>query len=152
MKVYLSLFLILSTLFSYAQTRTHKNDSLQEVKINGFYATKNYDPAKVGYGFSIDTLKLVDEPAVRTNDIAKATRIFDQLNRPAILIELNKEGAEKFLTLTKENIQKPIAIVVNNKIIAAPVVASTILEGRIMINGNFSLAEVDAIINSLLAK
>ena len=106
----------------------------------------------MGYGFSIDTLKLVDEPAVRTNDIAKATRIFDQLNRPAILIELNKEGAEKFLTLTKENIQKPIAIVVNNKIIAAPVVVSTILEGRIMINGNFSLTEVDAIINSLLAK
>ncbi|MCB0459097.1 MAG: hypothetical protein KDC74_03660 [Flavobacteriaceae bacterium] len=50
----------------------------------------------MGYGFSIDTLKLVDEPAVRTNDIAKATRVFDQLNRPAILIELNKEGAEKF--------------------------------------------------------
>ena len=96
MKVYLSLVLILSTLFSYAQTRTHINDSLQEVKINGFYATKNYNPAKVGYGFSIDTLKLVDEPAVRTNDIAKATRVFDQLNRPAILIELNKEGAEKF--------------------------------------------------------
>jgi len=40
--------------------------------------------------------------------------------------------------MTRENIGKNIAIVIDGKVVAAPVVQAEIKEGKCMISGNFS--------------
>jgi protein-export membrane protein SecD len=59
----------------------------------------------------------------------------------AVYFEFNGKGAVRFARFTRENIGKPFAIVLDNKVISAPVIRSEIPGGHGMITGNFSLEE-----------
>jgi protein-export membrane protein SecD len=61
----------------------------------------------------------------------------------AVDFEFNSKGAAAFARVTRENIGKPFAIVLDNKVISAPVIRSEIPGGRGQIAGNFSLDEVN---------
>ncbi len=58
---------------------------------------------------------------------------------PVVTFRFNTTGARKFGEVTSENIGKPFAIVLDNKIITAPVIRSAILGGSGQISGNFSV-------------
>jgi len=74
--------------------------------------------------------------------ITKATVTFDsQTGKPQVALSFNKKGAELFTLVTKKNIGKPVAIVVDNFIISAPVVQQEIIEGNAVISGNFTTDE-----------
>lgn len=60
---------------------------------------------------------------------------------PEVSIEFNSEGQKLFAELTQKNLQKPLAIVLDNQIISAPVVQSVISDGKAVITGKFSLTE-----------
>jgi len=49
-------------------------------------------------------------------------------------------GARQFAEVTRENVGKPLAIVLDNKVISAPVIREPILGGRGQISGNFTSA------------
>lgn len=55
----------------------------------------------------------------------------------------NQIGAKKFAEVTRQNIGKPFAIVLDNKIITAPVIQSAILGGSGIITGNFTLESAE---------
>ena len=74
--------------------------------------------------------------------IQKATVSFDsQTGKPQVALSFSKKGAELFAIVTKRNIKKPIAIVVDNFIISAPIVQQEIIEGNAVISGNFTTDE-----------
>ncbi len=74
--------------------------------------------------------------------IKKASVTFDsQTGKPQVALSFNKKGAELFALVTKKNIGKPVAIVVDNFIISAPVVQQEIIEGNAVISGNFTTDE-----------
>jgi len=73
--------------------------------------------------------------------LKKADVQFDQQGNPEIAIEFNSEGAKIFAQLTKDNLQKPIAIFLDNELISAPTVQSEINDGKAVITGKFSVAE-----------
>ena len=50
----------------------------------------------------------------------------------------NARGARKFAAVTTANVGKPFAIVLDNKIISAPVIREPIIGGRGQISGNFT--------------
>lgn len=114
-------------------------------RINGFYATVDYD-------YSKDFLnpKLESGPSNTRNDIAevkKANSIVD--NSPEISITLTSEGAKKFRKLTYDNIGKPIAIVIDGKIVSLPIVQAEILGGKISFGIDSSEEELDYTIERL---
>jgi SecD/SecF fusion protein len=53
-------------------------------------------------------------------------------------LDLNTDGAKIFAQLTRDNIGKAIAIVINGKVYSYPIVMSEIAEGKCMITGNFT--------------
>lgn len=72
-----------------------------------------------------------------------------QTNRPVISLIFNDEGKELFANITKEEIGKPVAIVLDGRIISAPVVRDAITDGKAIISGDFSLVEAKELSRSL---
>jgi len=58
---------------------------------------------------------------------------------PVVEFQFNRLGAEKFGRITQENIGRRFAVVLDDKVITAPVIRSAILGGRGIIEGNFSI-------------
>ncbi len=61
----------------------------------------------------------------------------DRTNEPIVSFRLNNAGARRFGEVTAANIGKPFAVVLDNKIITAPVIRSAILGGSGYISGGF---------------
>ncbi|MBC7820021.1 MAG: hypothetical protein IAG10_24325, partial [Planctomycetaceae bacterium] len=71
-----------------------------------------------------------------------------QVERFAIELKLNEAGGAALRTLTKSHLNQPLAILVNDEIIAAPIVRSEI--GRdIAITGNFTREQADKLAAAL---
>lgn len=68
---------------------------------------------------------------------------------PELLITFDKSGELVWQNITKRNIGKSIAIVLDKKVLQAPIVRSEIKEGKCIITGNFSQEEIRRI-NSLI--
>ena len=64
----------------------------------------------------------------------------DQDGNPAVMFALSTAGGKKFGRITGKNIGKPFAIVLDNKVISAPVIQSQIFSNG-QITGNFSVQE-----------
>ncbi|HXW22632.1 MAG TPA: protein translocase subunit SecD [Rhodomicrobium sp.] len=87
------------------------------------------------------------EVIVSGDDLVNAYAGYDNrtggVGERAVDFEFNSKGAAAFARVTRENIGKPFAIVLDNKVISAPVIRSEIPGGRGQITGNFSLDEVN---------
>ena len=59
-------------------------------------------------------------------------------NKPVVNLEFTKQGLKKFADITTRNINKPIAIFLDNQLLTAPIVSEAILNGRAVISGNFT--------------
>jgi preprotein translocase subunit SecD len=73
--------------------------------------------------------------------LTSASAGFNQNEQPVVNIHFNSLGAKKFADVTKENVGKPFAIVLDNKVLTAPVIRSVILDGRAEISGDFTSQE-----------
>lgn len=83
---------------------------------------------------------IIDEsPVVTGDDLTNAQPSFDQNNRPAVSFQFNVSGARAFGDYTAEHIGEPFAIVLDGKVISAPVIQSHIAGGSGIITGNFSV-------------
>lgn len=68
---------------------------------------------------------------------------------PTVQIKLNKAGAEAFLKLTQDNVDKRLAIVFDEKVLTAPRIREPIPSGEIVISGTFNIGEANEIAESL---
>jgi preprotein translocase subunit SecD len=59
-------------------------------------------------------------------------------NQPVVGLEFTKEGSEKFADITSRNINRPVAIFLDNQLVTAPTVNEEIKDGRAVISGNFT--------------
>ncbi len=64
-----------------------------------------------------------------------------QFNEPYVAIEFNKKGARVFEQITGDNVNKRLAIVLDNKVYSAPVINTRISGGKAQITGNFAIEE-----------
>jgi len=80
-------------------------------------------------------------PVVTGEDLTDAQPAFDQNGRPAVNFRFNPSGARKFGDYTGANIGSPFAIVLDGKVISAPVIQDHIPGGSGIITGNFSIEE-----------
>lgn len=84
--------------------------------------------------------------------LKKAELGFDNTTQePLVLLEFNDEGAKIFEELTEKNIEKPLAIYIDNILISSPVVQEKISGGSARITGNFKLEEARKLARNLSA-
>ena len=76
---------------------------------------------------------------------------FDQFNNPSVSMSMNSEGARKWAQLTKANIQRNIAIVLDNLVYSAPNVNDEISGGNSQITGSFTIEETQDLANVLMS-
>ncbi|HEX6442479.1 MAG TPA: protein translocase subunit SecD [Stellaceae bacterium] len=62
-----------------------------------------------------------------------------QNNEPVVSFKFDSAGAKRFGDVTRENVGKPFAIVLDNKVISAPVIREAILGGQGIISGSFTV-------------
>ena len=67
----------------------------------------------------------------------------------AVGIEFNKEGGERFDKVTAENVEKRLAIVLDNVVYSAPQIRQRISGGKAQITGNFTVDEATDLANVL---
>ncbi len=83
---------------------------------------------------------LREQPVVQGEDLADAQPGFDsRTNEPVINFRFNQVGARKFANFTKDNVGKPFAIVLDDKVLSAPVIREPILGGSGQISGSFTV-------------
>ncbi|MDH5557983.1 MAG: protein translocase subunit SecD [Alphaproteobacteria bacterium] len=78
---------------------------------------------------------------VSGENLIDAQSTFDQNNMPAVSFRFDAVGAQKFGKATQENVDRVFAIVLDGKIISAPVIRTAILGGSGQITGNFTSEE-----------
>jgi preprotein translocase subunit SecD len=84
-------------------------------------------------------------------DIAEAKVDKDPRGNPAIELILTKEGSKKLEALTGKQIGKPVAILIDGKVVAAPIVRAKVT-GRAMIMGKFTKEEVERLVKAINEK
>jgi len=62
-----------------------------------------------------------------------------QQNEPVVSFKFDGAGAERFGAATSANVGKPFAIVLDNKVISAPVIKEAIIGGQGIISGSFTV-------------
>ena len=77
-------------------------------------------------------------------NLVDAQPAFDQItNAPMVTFQLDSLGARRFGDITSRHVGKPFAIVLDGKVVSAPVINEPILGGRAQITGRFSVQEVN---------
>jgi preprotein translocase subunit SecD len=87
---------------------------------------------------------IVQQRAVVTGDMLRDARTnFDQNGQPVVSFAFDGVGARRFADITTQNVGKPFAIVLDNKILSAPVIREPITGGSGQISGNFTTQEAN---------
>ena len=126
-------------------------DSLKAIigttaKLN-FHLVK--DPGASGAG---KTYPLSEDPAQKITVERRALITGDMLDnaapafqdgQPVISFRLNNTGARRFCDVTRKNVNKPFAIVLDNEVLSAPVIREPICGGQGQISGGFTVQEAN---------
>ena len=92
-------------------------------------------------GGTTDVMRRVD---VEGKDLTSAEPGFDsRTSEPIVSFRFNIKAAQIFARITTENLGKQFAIIIDNKILSAPVIQSPILQGSGQISGRFTIKEVN---------
>lgn len=93
-----------------------------------------------------------NKTALNGSDIMDASVGFDpQSGKPQVQLKFTDNGAKKFADITQKNVNKIVAIVLDNQVIEAPRVNQPILTGDAVITGAFTTESANALTRSLNA-
>ena len=90
-----------------------------------------------GETLHVQKTPLMDYTAIRSATVERDASSGD----PEINVELSDVGKELFAAVTKENINKRLAIVLDGHLYLAPVIRSEISDGKVQITGHFTEEE-----------
>lgn len=118
-------------------------------RIVGTTAKLTFHLLHEGTGFGGKTLPLVDEPGttltvqrrpmITGEMLETAAPSFDQTGQAVVSFRLNGLGANRFCEVSSDNVGKRFAIVLDAKIISAPVLREAICGGSGQISGGFDV-------------
>ena len=81
--------------------------------------------------------------------ITDAKDEFGQNGRPCVSMQMNVDGARRWAALTKANLHRSVAIVLDNNVYSAPTVENEITGGNSQITGNFTAEDTRDLANVL---
>lgn len=95
-----------------------------------------YDPK--GQTFELYAIKSTErngKAPLEGDVVTDAKDDYDQYGKPSVSMSMNSDGARRWALLTKQNINKSIAIVLDNYVYSAPNVSNEITGGNSQITG-----------------
>ena len=102
--------------------------------------------------FELYALK-VTEPSGRApleGDVITSSKDdFDQMGHPSVSMQMNSDGARRWSQITKQNIGKAVAIVLDDAVYSAPRILTQIDGGNSQITGNFTIEDTKDLANTL---
>ncbi len=110
-----------------------------------FFSTRpeiSFQDSKVLEGYNKDDIFYVVKNVAEIEGNSLVNAVASINNAEAVVnFELDSIGARRFAEITKTNVGRPFAIVIDNKVISAPTIREPILGGAGVISGSFSLPE-----------
>lgn len=88
-------------------------------------------------------------PAMTGKSVKEAHPVVDPYGRYEISLQMTSAGKERFATITKQNLHKRLAIVLDGKVCSAPVIQAEITQGQASISGHFTQREAIELSNVL---
>jgi preprotein translocase subunit SecD len=95
-------------------------------------------PLKDGHSPPGATIVVQKRVLVSGEMLSNAQATFDQYGAPAVNFTFDSIGARRFGEVTKNNVGKRFAVVLDNTVITAPVIQEPILGGQGIITGSFT--------------
>ena len=74
---------------------------------------------------------------------------FDQLGHPSVSMQMNSDGARRWSQITKQNVGRGVAIVLDDAVYSAPRIIQQIDGGNSQITGNFTIEDTKDLANTL---
>lgn len=100
--------------------------------------------------FELYALRSINgQPSMQGDVIADAKDDFDQNHQPIVSMTMTQSGARDWASLTKKNLKKCVAIVLDGLVYSAPVVQSEITGGNSQISGHFTTDDTRDLSNVL---
>ncbi len=96
-----------------------------------------------------DPVLLEADVAMTGDSIADAMVDFDQARQPYISMKFNADGTKTFGKLTKDNVNRRLAILLDGNVLSAPNINEPILGGNAQITGRFTFEEASLLALSL---
>ena len=107
---------------------------------------------KAGQVFELFAIKVTErngKAPLEGDVITDARNDYDQYNNPTVSMSMNTDGSRRWATLTKNNVGRAIAIVLDGYVYSAPNVNSEITGGNSQISGSFTPEETLDLANVL---
>ncbi|WP_249693779.1 protein translocase subunit SecD [Stappia sp. WLB 29] len=96
------------------------------------------------------TVAVEDRVALGGDHLTDARAGFDQrTNEPIVSFRFDTSGARQFARITSQNVGKPFAIVLDGKVLSAPVIREPITGGTGQISGSFTIEDT-VVLSALL--
>lgn len=99
--------------------------------------------------YAIKTQTGTEKAPLEGEGVAEAYQGFDDKGRPSIKMEMTSTGSKTWARLTTKNVDRPIAIALDDIVYSAPNVTGPIEGGSSEISGNFSVQEAQDLSNIL---
>lgn len=139
-----------ATINSYFAMKEVMDELPKDLRLKWGVSPFEYDPK--GQTFELYAIKSTERNgrAPLEGDVIKgATDEYDQYGKPAVSMSMKSDGARRWAQLTKQNIGKAIAIVLDNYVYSAPNVNQEITGGNSQITGHFTPEQAKDLANVL---
>ena len=127
-----------------------KADLPKDLRLKWGVSPSEFD--KKGQTFELYAIKSTErngKAPLEGDVVTDAKDEFDQYSKPAVSMTMNSDGARRWAQLTKQNIGRSIAIVLDNYVYSAPNVNAEITGGRSQITGHFTPEQAKDLANVL---
>ena len=127
-----------------------KADLPKDLRLKWGVSPSEFD--KKGQTFELYAIKSTErngKAPLEGDVVTDAKDEFDQYSKPAVSMTMNSDGARRWAQLTKQNIGRSIAIVLDNYVYSAPNVNSENTGGRSQITGHFTPEQAKDLANVL---
>ena len=127
-----------------------KAEMPKDLRLKWGVSAAEFDPkAQTFELYAIKSTERNGKAPLEGDVVVDAKDEFDQYGKPAVSMSMNNDGARRWAQLTKQNINRSIAIVLDNYVYSAPNVNSEITGGNSQITGHFTPEQAKDLANVL---
>ena len=122
----------------------------KDLRLKWGVSAYEYDPkAQTFELYAIRSTERNGKAPLEGDVVVSAKDEYDEYGKPAVSMSMNTDGARRWAQLTKQNIGKSIAIVLDGYVYSAPNVTNEITGGNSRITGHFTLEQAKDLANVL---
>ena len=139
-----------ATVNSYLAMKEIAAELPKDLRLKWGVSPFEYDPK--GQTFELYAIKSTErngKAPLEGDVVTDAKDDYDQYGKPSVSMSMNSDGARRWALLTKQNINKSIAIVLDNYVYSAPNVSNEITGGNSQITGHFTPEQAKDLANVL---